>query len=89
MFYSLQRLCAALHFGVGKLSSEVGREEGVAFDKTVVASLANAAFEKLIEYGGDLEAFAKHAKRSTVQADDVKLLVRRNKGLTTTSTRAG
>ena len=36
---------------------------------------------QLIEYGGDLEAFAKHAKRSTVQADDVKLLVRRNKGL--------
>ena len=35
----------------------------------------------MIEYGGDLEAFAKHAKRSTVQADDVKLLVRRNKGL--------
>ena len=47
MFYSLQRLCAALHFGVGKLSSEVGREAGVAFDKTVVASLANAAFEKV------------------------------------------
>ena len=36
---------------------------------------------QLIEYGGDLEAFARHAKRSTVQADDVKLLVRRNKGL--------
>ena len=36
---------------------------------------------KLIEYGSDLEAFAKHAKRSTVLADDVKLLVRRNKGL--------
>ena len=35
----------------------------------------------MIEYGGDLEAFAKHAKRSTVQADDVKLLVRRNRGL--------
>ena len=44
---------------------------------------------QLIEYGGDREAFAKHAKRSTVQADEVKLLVRRNKGLTTTSTRAG
>ena len=43
----MQRLCAALHFGVGKLSSEVGREAGVAFDKTVVASLANAAFEKV------------------------------------------
>ena len=36
---------------------------------------------QLVEYGGDLEAFAKHAKRSTIQADDVKLLVRRNKGL--------
>ena len=45
--FSLQRLCAALHYGVGKLSSEVGREAGVAFDKTVVASLANAAFEKV------------------------------------------
>ena len=43
----MQRLCAALHYGVGKLSSEVGRGAGVAFDKTVVASLANAAFEKV------------------------------------------
>ena len=29
----------------------------------------------------DLESFAKHGKRSTVQTDDVMLLARRNDGL--------
>ncbi|KAI9016548.1 hypothetical protein CLU79DRAFT_763220 [Phycomyces nitens] len=31
--------------------------------------------------GLDLEAFARHAKRSTISIDDVKLCARRNTGL--------
>ena len=39
------------------------------------------SLHQLIEYNSDREGFAKHGKRSTVQADDVKLLVRRSKWL--------
>ncbi|KAK5666723.1 hypothetical protein QVD99_006785 [Batrachochytrium dendrobatidis] len=31
--------------------------------------------------GADLESFAKHAKRSVISVDDVKLFARRNIGL--------
>lgn len=37
--------------------------------------------EHLKTVAGDLEAFSKHAKRSNVNVDDVKLLCRRNHSL--------
>lgn len=53
----------------------------MTFDKGVIAALGSLAFQQLQQAGGDLEAFAKHAKRTTVQTEDVKLFVRRNKGV--------
>ena len=63
----LQRLCAALHFGVGKLSADIGRGEGVTFDKCVVASLANVAFEKV---RSDLDSKSGTSRVSDTEEDE-------------------
>jgi centromere protein S len=79
-----QRLCASLHYAVGLISEALSASENgheIPFDKSVVGSVANLAFSQLTQNGKDLEAFAKHAKRTTIQSDDVKLMVRRNTGL--------
>ncbi len=57
-FFS-QRLSAAVHYGVGKFSEDLGRDLGVQFDKSVVAQVANITFERLLQCGSDLEAFAR------------------------------
>ncbi|KAF5308692.1 hypothetical protein FQR65_LT06053 [Abscondita terminalis] len=43
--------------------------------------ISELVWKKLQAYASDLEAFQKHGKRSTVTADDVKLLVRNNESL--------
>ncbi|KAA8593360.1 hypothetical protein FQN60_009476, partial [Etheostoma spectabile] len=63
---------------------EVHRRE---FSRQVLAAIAETAFRQC---GGcrnqhifakDLEAFARHAKRSTVSSEDVKLVARRSTAL--------
>ncbi|GAA5916876.1 CENP-S family protein [Sporobolomyces salmoneus] len=46
-----------------------------------VASLSELVFQQALSMGKDLESFAKHAGRTTVNVDDVKLLARRNEPL--------
>ena len=60
------------------LCSELESELGVKFSPEVVASLSHLASDKTRRSAEDLEAFAQHAKRTNVTADDVKLLTRRN-----------
>ncbi|CAG9786585.1 unnamed protein product [Diatraea saccharalis] len=43
--------------------------------------ISELVYRKISVYGSDLEAFAKHAKRSTINSEDVKLLTRRNPSL--------
>ncbi|XP_044754612.1 centromere protein S-like isoform X1 [Coccinella septempunctata] len=64
-----------------KICREVGDEMGVEYEANALDLIAELAVKKLSLYATDLEAFQKHAKRSTVNADDVKLLVRRNDSL--------
>ena len=54
-----QRLKAAIHYGVGQISEEVGEEEGVSFQKHFVAALAEATFKYATTAASDLELFAK------------------------------
>jgi len=77
----IQKLKAAIGLTVFDICSELETDLGVKYTPEAVAAISNLT-EKKIERSADyLEAFAKHAKRSNITADDVKLLTRGNKNL--------
>ena len=69
---------ASVDLTVIDILSEVEKAESISFDKKSVAVAAELLLEKIIRTAGDLEAFAHHAKRTTVQTEDLKLLARNN-----------
>ncbi|XP_041498959.1 centromere protein S-like [Microtus oregoni] len=80
-FSHRQRLKAAVHYTVGSLCNEVALDKQVQFNKQTVAALAEVTFRQCENFAKDLEMFARHAKRSTVTTEDVKLLARRSNSL--------
>ncbi|XP_029358275.1 centromere protein S [Echeneis naucrates] len=76
-----QRLKAAVHFTVGRLCQKVAEEHHRGFSRQVIAALTETTFRQCDIFAKDLEAFARHAKRSTVTAEDVKLVARRSTAL--------
>ncbi|XP_043919085.1 centromere protein S isoform X2 [Protopterus annectens] len=76
-----ERLKAAVHYTVGCLTSEVAEDVGLSFSKRTIAAIAETTFRQCEQFARDLEMFARHAKRSTVNTDDVKLVARRSQSL--------
>nr|XP_019957165.1 PREDICTED: centromere protein S-like [Paralichthys olivaceus] len=76
-----QRLKAAVHYTVGHLCQKMGEVHRREFNRQVVAAIAETTFRQCDVFATDLEAFARHAKRSTVTTEDVKLLARRSTAL--------
>ncbi|XP_006001358.1 centromere protein S [Latimeria chalumnae] len=81
LFAYTQRLKAAVHYSVGCLCEEVAEDGEVQFNKQTIAAIAETTFRQCENFAKDLQMFARHAKRSTVNTDDVKLLARRSKSL--------
>lgn len=75
-----QKLKAALHFAVGKISEEA-TPSGLYFSRPTLACVNEALWAAADVWSRDLEAFAKHAKRAAINVDDVRLLMRRNTSL--------
>ncbi|XP_064642279.1 centromere protein S-like [Lineus longissimus] len=76
-----QRLRAAVFYTVGRICEEHSTRMNTTFTKSFIATVAETTFRQLQSMSLDLEAFAKHAKRSTIQPDDVLLLVRKSQRL--------
>ncbi|KAM4885817.1 centromere protein S [Sylvia borin] len=76
-----QRLKAAVHYTVGCLCREVEEDKDVQFSKQSIAAIAEITFRQCEIFAKDLEMFARHAKRTTVTTEDVKLLSRRSNSL--------
>ncbi|XP_077385015.1 centromere protein S [Festucalex cinctus] len=72
------RLKAAIHYTVGQMCHQMGDR---MFSRQVLAAITETAYRQCEIFAKDLEAFAKHAKRCTVSAEDVKLLARRSTAL--------
>ncbi|NXO70722.1 CENPS protein, partial [Phainopepla nitens] len=79
-----QRLKAAVHYTVGCLCEEVEEDKDVQFSKQSIAAISEIAFRQCGTAGSSAECFLilyRHAKRTTVTTDDVKLLARRSNSL--------
>ncbi|XP_072773328.1 centromere protein S isoform X1 [Taeniopygia guttata] len=76
-----QRLKAAVHYTVGCLCQEVEEDKDVQFSKQTIAAISEITFRQCEIFAKDLEMFARHAKRTTVTTEDVKLLARRSNSL--------
>ena len=72
---------SAVELTVSDICSELKTELGLSFSPELVSALTELTLEKNKSSAEDLEAFAQHAKRSTITAEDVKLLTRRNASL--------
>ncbi|XP_053136741.1 centromere protein S [Hemicordylus capensis] len=76
-----QRLKAAFHYSVACLCEEVAEDKETQFTKQAIAAISEITFRQCELFAKDLEMFARHAKRSTINLEDVKLLARRSKSL--------
>ncbi|CAG06985.1 unnamed protein product [Tetraodon nigroviridis] len=76
-----QRLKAAVHYTVARICERLGEEHRREFSRQAVAAITETAVRQCDIFSKDLEAFARHAKRSTVSTEDVKLLARRSAAL--------
>ncbi|XP_074655747.1 centromere protein S-like [Tubulanus polymorphus] len=78
-----QRLKAAVHFSVGEIVRELELEtdDEITFSKQFIAVLAEATYKQVQVLSRDLELFSRHAKRSTINSDDVKLVCRKSSAL--------
>jgi len=78
---SKERLEAAHHHTIGRLSKAVEDKFRLKFSPPVLAAVAKLSLHYIEESAVDIEAFSRHAKRASVNSDDVKLLARKNPGL--------
>ncbi|CEP64226.1 Mhf1p LALA0_S10e05380g [Lachancea lanzarotensis] len=51
---------------------------GVNYSPKFINALVELTFTQLVEIGGDLEAFARHAGRETIVVDDMMLMLRKS-----------
>ncbi|KAF2173069.1 hypothetical protein M409DRAFT_17018 [Zasmidium cellare ATCC 36951] len=76
-----ERLKAALWHSIGKTVDAIALENNINATPQFIGSLTELVHAKITTAATDLEAFAKHADRSTINSKDVMLLARNNEGL--------
>ncbi|NXT67882.1 CENPS protein, partial [Chaetops frenatus] len=80
-----QRLKAAVHYTVGCLCQEVEEDKDVQFSKQSIAAISEITFRQCVSVGKIVKwcflILCRHAKRTTVNTEDVKLLARRSNSL--------
>ncbi|KAJ7306363.1 hypothetical protein JRQ81_009707 [Phrynocephalus forsythii] len=76
-----ERLRAAFHYTVACLCEDVAEDKERQFSKQAIAAISETTFRQCEIFAKDLELFARHAKRSTINVEDVKLLARRSNSL--------
>ncbi|KAK6439458.1 MHF histone-fold complex component [Oleoguttula sp. CCFEE 5521] len=73
-----ERLKAALWYSVGQT---IDAHTDINATAHFIGSLSEMLYAQIENVSQDLETFAKHAGRTTINSKDVLLLARRNEGL--------
>jgi len=76
-----QRLKAATYYTIKKISKEVEEDKDVSISAKVLATLNESLHRQAAKWARDIEHFAKHARRSEMNIQDVRLLARNNEVL--------
>ena len=76
-----EKLKAALWYSIGQTVDAVAISQDINATPHFIGGLSELVWAQIENAARDLEAFAKHAGRSTINAQDVVLLGRRNEGL--------
>ncbi|XP_030753236.1 centromere protein S-like [Sitophilus oryzae] len=64
-----------------KVTNEFGINSNIEYSADALNLIGEFVVNQLGMYANDLETFQRHAKRTQITVDDVKLLVRRNDSL--------
>ncbi|TID24021.1 apoptosis-inducing TAF9-like domain 1 family protein [Venturia nashicola] len=76
-----ERLKSALWFTIGQIVDHETLAQNHNATPQFIGALTELVWSQINTTSRDLESFAKHAKRSQINTDDVLLLARRNEGL--------
>ncbi|KAF9885892.1 hypothetical protein FE257_012272 [Aspergillus nanangensis] len=76
-----ERLKSALWLYIGRIVDEETIKLGINATPQFIGALTEMVWAQIETASQDLESFAKHAGRSTINVSDVLLLARRNEGL--------
>ncbi|KAL4907127.1 hypothetical protein BDW74DRAFT_121229 [Aspergillus multicolor] len=76
-----ERLKSALWLSIGKIVDEETIKLGMNATPQFIGALTELVWVQIETASQDLESFAKHAGRSTINVSDVMMLARRNEGL--------
>ena len=76
-----EKLKAALWYSTGQTVDSVGIAQDLNSTAHFIGGLSEMLWSQIENTARDLEAFAKHSGRSTINSKDVLLLGRRNEGL--------
>ncbi|KAI4747365.1 hypothetical protein E4T50_02340 [Aureobasidium sp. EXF-12298] len=77
----VDRLKSALWYSIGTIIDAISLDQDLNATPQFIGALTELVWSQILTSGADLEAFAKHAGRDTVDVKDVLLLVRRNEQL--------
>ncbi|KAK4636033.1 Centromere protein S [Fulvia fulva] len=76
-----EKLKAALWYSIGKTVDAVALDTNINATPQYIAGLTELVHAKINTAAADMEAFAKHADRTTINSKDVLLLARSNEAL--------
>ncbi|KAI5206744.1 hypothetical protein E4T39_02272 [Aureobasidium subglaciale] len=77
----VDRLKSSLWYSIGTIVDAIALDQDLNATPQFIGSLTELVWNQILVSGADLEGFAKHAGRDTIDTKDVLLLVRRNEQL--------